>query len=380
MTFHNEAWSVLLRSVHNHLKSPLEDYMAQFYQVKIVRAAKREGLIRARLLGFAEATGAVVIFLDSHIECTVGWLEPLLARIAISKNIVAAPAIDIINDDTFAHIYQSAKATNIGGFDWSLTFKWQMVGNEERERRGNKDHLPIRSPTMAGGLFAISREFFQYLGTYDDGMEFWGGENLELSFRIWMCGGILETIPCSHVGHIFRKKSPYTWEDEQNVVKRNNLRLAEVWLDDFKFYYYQNINYNVIDFGDVSARKAIRQRLNCKSFNWYLTNIYTNVHIPAESLYSGEIRSRYWLFTKRLEIRHDYGCFDYNGEILQVAGCHGQGGNQKWVYKNNQLFHVATGLCLELIHNGPSLSMNKCTGNIGQIWYWKNEPPSGPVR
>ena len=42
----------------------------------------------------------------------------------------------------------------------------------------------FRSPTMAGGLFAMDREYFMELGMYDPGMEIWGGENLELSFRV----------------------------------------------------------------------------------------------------------------------------------------------------------------------------------------------------
>lgn len=55
--------------------------------------------------------------------------------------------------------------------------------------------------------------------------------------QVWMCGGSMEVLPCSRVAHIARTKKPY----HNNIAfhtRRNALRVAEVWMDEYKSNVY----------------------------------------------------------------------------------------------------------------------------------------------
>lgn len=173
------------------------------------------GLIRARLAGARSASGDILVFLDAHCECVQQWLEPLAERIKESRTSVLVPIIDVISATNYHYSSNGYSMFQIGGFTWNGHFDWVDIPKRERTRQKMEcmeEHLeicPTNSPTMAGGLLAIDRNYFWEIGSYDEDMDGWGGENLEMSFRIWMCGGKIETIPCSRIGHIFREFHPY---------------------------------------------------------------------------------------------------------------------------------------------------------------------------
>ncbi|RUS72067.1 hypothetical protein EGW08_020172 [Elysia chlorotica] len=382
--FHNEAFSVLLRSVHsilsrtpdhllreiilvddlsNHddLKEPLEKYFNDFPKVHLVRATKRQGLTRARLLGYFVSTAPILVFLDSHIECFPNWAEPMLNRIAEDNQAIPYPNIEIIRDNSLA------VGTTIAGsraiFAWKdMTFQWEFLPQFERDRRKN-DADPIRSPTMPGGLFAISRAFFEKLGTYDAGLDYWGGENIELSFKAWMCGGSVEMVTCSHIGHIFRKWNPIGWTG--NVGSKNSVRVAEVWMDDYKNYYYERILFNLGDYGNVTHRKELRERLKCKSFEWYIRNVYPNIVIPSNMKYAGVISS-----LAQPKCLDSMGGPQAQQNYPKMYPCHNMGMNQFWHFSDDgQIKQDEWFLCFA---DGQIASKSFCEPS-GPTWQYRED-------
>ena len=121
--------------VLDEVKDKLDEYVKTLKtSVRIIRLPKREGLIRARLTGAAAAKAEVLTFLDAHCECTIGWLEPLLTRIAENKSNVVMPVIDAIGDRDFKYNSVSEPFQR-GIFRWRLEFGWKPIPEYEMRRR-----------------------------------------------------------------------------------------------------------------------------------------------------------------------------------------------------------------------------------------------------
>ncbi|XP_038125593.1 N-acetylgalactosaminyltransferase 7 isoform X3 [Cyprinodon tularosa] len=400
IVFHNEGWSTLMRTVHSvikrtprrylaeivliddfsnkvHLKERLEDYIKQWNGlVKLFRNDKREGLIQARSIGANKATkGQVLIYLDAHCEVGINWYAPLVGPISEDRTVCTVPLIDSIHGQRFNIEPQGGGDENgfaRGAWDWSMLWKRIPLGDREKNLRKTVTE-PYRSPAMAGGLFAIEREFFFELGLYDPGLQIWGGENFEISYKIWQCGGQLLFVPCSRVGHIYRLQgwqgNPPPAHVGSSPTLKNYVRVVEVWWDDYKDYFYASRPETLtLAYGDISDLKRFREEHRCKSFKWFMEEIaYDIPHhypLPPKNVEWGEIRG----------FETSY-CIDSmghtNGGNVEMGPCHRMGGNQLFrINEANQLMQYDQ--CLTRGENSAVI-ITHCERNQHTEWsYFKD--------
>ena len=207
-----------------------------------------------------------------------------------------------------------------------------------------------------------------------------------------MCGGKLVIHPCSRVGHVFRKASPYTFPGgTDQVLSKNKVRLAEVWMDEWKKFFTATVSSaRVTNPGDLTKRKQLREQLRCHSFQWYLETIYPESPFPLHYQHLGQVvhvetglcldtmgrktteeagavgchgkgGPQIWCYTDQHELRAEDVCLDAVGDdgLVKLWTCHGMGGNQVWrVGEGGTIEHGQTGGCLVVLED--RLGLGEC--------------------
>ncbi|XP_052098989.1 polypeptide N-acetylgalactosaminyltransferase 13-like [Mytilus californianus] len=273
--------------------------------VKIIRNPTRQGLIKSRMNGWRNSTGEVIVFFDSHMEVNIDWLQPLLSVIKQDRRTIAMGNLDYIQADTFEYQFYRRDHIVRYVFDWSLYF-WESRFRPDQYGPKAEDMRP--GAVMVGPAMAVDSKYFREIGAYDEGMKIWGGENLELPWRVWMCGGKMVHMPCSHVGHIARPQ-PYSFPlGRRKTELYNYKRAVDVWMDPAykKFVYDFFPEMKNMDAGDISERLTIKEKLKCKKFTWYLENVRPELLVYDKNVFA-------WGSAKNM--LHDT-CLDNNGYLL----------------------------------------------------------------
>jgi polypeptide N-acetylgalactosaminyltransferase len=225
-------------------------------------------------------------------------------------------------------------------------------------------------------------------------------------------------MPCSRVGHVYRRNVPYTY-DKPNAVLINFKRVAEVWMGDFKEFLYQRrpeIRHQ--KHGNVVDRLAIRDSNKCKDFKWYLMNVANDTirtkyqphrgegqitHIDSGLCLDVQYRSagqtislqrcsgafsQKFMWTNIFELRQEpEECLDAryaDTNNVYIEKCHELGGNQKFTYDeaSSQLKHGGTGMCVSAPNEPHPQHPNieTCNGE-SHLQKWKlkvNDPNQQP--
>ncbi|XP_016392334.1 polypeptide N-acetylgalactosaminyltransferase 18-like [Sinocyclocheilus rhinocerous] len=394
--FVNEALSVIVRSIHSamnrtprhllkeiilvddnsnndELKEKLQDFVKETNAkqpgfIKMVRHSKQEGLIRSRVSGWRAASAPVVALFDAHVEFNTGWAEPILQRIKEDRTRIISPSFDNIKYDTFEIEEYPLSAQ---GFDWEL---WCRYLNPPKSWWNlNNSSAPIRSPALIG-CFVVDREYFAEIGLLDEGMEIYGGENVELGVRVrnyiilsrlwgnedngFTLEGLMtlmallswqDSSSWHHLLYLLSKRILLIWLIKVKAMKRQAAARRQrcfrryyllphfthnsQWVSSVFSILRQHYNEmdSGIDIGDIAERKALRKKLQCKTFRWYLVNIYPEMRMYTDTIAYGVLRN-----SLKTDLCLDQGPDTDNIPILYL--CHGMSPQNVYYTSTQQLF------------------------------------------
>ena len=259
----------------------------------------------------------VIMFLEPYVIVSEYFLVPLLTTLADNPNSIVYPSIDVLTiDQNQLGLIKSDDV--VAGFDWSLNLRWESIDSMNSisqlpliPKDYNSD-LTIASP-ITPDIFAITTNYYETIGGFDT--ELTTHESLELSLRIWQCGGTILRNPCSRVAKYYSNlidSSLYSLHSSitENEINTNIFSITERYfrINNYKEIVFQSKYYNKIPYLiDLSQSTRVSSLFlnnklltndKCLDFNWYLNEIYPKLLLETNIITK---QFSYYITTNYLE-------------------------------------------------------------------------------
>ncbi|MBO3697985.1 glycosyltransferase family 2 protein [Roseivirga sp. E12] len=176
----------------------IEFIKTSFPQVKIIAFEKNLGFCGGYNKALQLIESEYVVLLNTDVEVTKNWIEPVLRQLQVDRNIKAAQPkiLDQKAKEKFEYAGASGGYIDKLGYPFCRGRIFQTLEKDEEQYEDNRDIF-----WASGSCLFIHRETYVNLGGLDEDF-FAHMEEIDLCWRIWSSGGRVMVVPQSKVYHV----------------------------------------------------------------------------------------------------------------------------------------------------------------------------------
>lgn len=221
------------------------------YRRSDVKSVDTFGLGRAQAWNHAalQANGDVLVFLKDKTKLSDGWIEPLLSLLKSDYKCVCSPIIYTLDLAAW-----SAEPSRWRRFGW----RWDL-NLYDRQYVGSDD-----SPSISSNCVVVTKQWFNEIGGFDDGMVAGSGEDIDFSIKTWLLGGSVKMCDGSAISAAL--------EFDYNERTVDNLaRIVETWMPSYATHFYasRGIKQDQLTFAKIRDFSSRQER----PIEWFLAKL-----------------------------------------------------------------------------------------------------------
>lgn len=176
----------------------LEFVKSNYPQVSVIAFQENHGFSGGYNKALEVITSEYVVLLNTDVEVSKNWIQPVLDRLKADKSIKAAQPkiLDFKAKDKFEYAGASGGYIDKLGYPFCRGRIFQTIETDEQQYEDTRDIF-----WASGSCLFVHRETYLELGGLDEDF-FAHMEEIDLCWRIWSSGGRVIVVPQSTIYHV----------------------------------------------------------------------------------------------------------------------------------------------------------------------------------